>query len=244
MLHPTAAPAAALPHDPDLLPDVDVVGEHVFGRRGVLAVGRRKLAIGAAAVCLLSIGIHDLPAAATTVQAEVVVAGLQSFSTGVAPVAVIERSGYEVSSYTVVQWPINPGTRLSSHFGNRVAPCAECSSFHLGIDWNPGAGTRIESIADGTVVGVDSISGDLGVHVVIEHDIDGERVQSVYGHMVPGSSPLSIGQKVSRGDVVGRVGNSGLSTGTHLHFAMITASGTFIDPLAWMRAHVNIGWGD
>lgn len=245
VLHDVPPRSLPFPDDPDLLPDVDVVGEHVFGsRRGFLSVGRRRLAFAAAAVCVLSVTIHELPASASTVIEEGHRASLQSFASFSQPAPVAERSGYDVTSYAVVQWPLDPETRISSHFGYRVAPCPTCSSDHLGVDWNPGYGTPVVAIADGVVVGVNSISGDLGVHVVIEHEIDGVIVQTVSGHLAPGSVPVALGQEVSRGEVVGLVGNSGLSTGTHLHFAVVTEAGAFIDPLPWLRSHVTQAWGE
>lgn len=245
LFHSHVPPATALPHDPDLLPNVDIDEHHVFGtRRTFLDIGRRKLAVGAAAICLMSLGINELPAAATTVQAEKFEASLQSFSTGSVSAPTIERSGYDVSTFTVVQWPINPATAISDYFGSRVAPCASCSTYHLGIDWDAPSGSSVGAIADGTVVGLDNISGDLGVHVVIEHEINGEIVRSVYAHLLSGSVPLSVGATVSRGDAVGQVGNTGLSTGAHLHFAMIDVDGTFFDPLTWLESRVNVEWGE
>ena len=244
LFHSHVPPAVPLPHDPDLLPNVDIEEHHVFGsRRAFLDLGRRKLAVGAAAICLMSLGINELPAAATTVQAAEAEASLQSFSTGYVATPEIERSGYDVSSYTVVQWPINPGTAVSDYFGSRVPTCATCSSYHLGIDWDAESGSAVGAIAEGTVVGLDSISGDLGVHVVIEHEIDGQIVRSVYAHLLSGSVPVAVGQTVSPGDTVGRVGNTGLSTGAHLHLAMIDVDGTFFDPLSWLQSHVNVEWG-
>ena len=49
--------------------------------------------------------------------------------------------------------------------------------------------------------------------------------------------------ELSPGDTVGRVGNTGLSTGAHLHLAMIDVDGTFFDPLSWLQSHVNVEWG-
>ncbi len=244
LFHSHVPPAVPLPHDPDLLPDVDIDEHHVFGgKRTFLDVSRRKLAVGAAAICMMSFGINELPAAATTVQAEEVQASLQTFSTGYVATPEIERSSWAVSTFTVVQWPINPGTTVTDYFGSRAAPCATCSTYHLGIDWDAESGSSVGAIAAGTVVGIDSISGDLGVHVVVEHDIDGQIVRSVYAHLLSGSVPVSVGDTVAPGDTVGGVGNTGLSTGTHLHFAMIDVDGTFFDPLSWLQSHVNVEWG-
>ncbi|GAA2088088.1 hypothetical protein GCM10009840_27820 [Pseudolysinimonas kribbensis] len=158
------------------------------------------------------------------------------------PIRVAPRDGVTMTSITLVQWPIDPATRMSSGFGRRIPPCGGCSSMHSGVDLVPGAGTPIAAIADGTVVKA-GFFGDLGEHVMIRHDVNGETVTSVYGHMIAGSLHLAVGDHVTRGEIVGRVGDTGESTGTHLHFGILDASGTPEDPLAWMRAHVTQPWG-
>jgi murein DD-endopeptidase MepM/ murein hydrolase activator NlpD len=155
--------------------------------------------------------------------------------------AVAPRDGVTVSTFTPVQWPIDPTTRISSPFGPRAAPCATCSTMHSGVDLVPGEGTPIAAIADGTVV-VAEFSGDLGVHVEIRHDVNGETVTSVYGHMLAGSMGVHVGDTVTRGEVVGRVGDTGESTGAHLHFGILDAGGDPESPLAWMGDHVTQPW--
>lgn len=157
------------------------------------------------------------------------------------PVRVAPRDGVTMTTVATVQWPIDPATRMSSGFGRRIAPCGGCSSMHSGVDLVPGAGTPIAAIADGTVVQA-GFFGDLGEHVMIRHDVNGETVTSVYGHMIAGSMRLAVGDHVARGEIVGRVGDTGESTGAHLHFGILDASGTPEDPIAWMRAHVTQSW--
>lgn len=137
-----------------------------------------------------------------------------------------------------IQWPFTTGVPISDGFGPRVAPCGGCSSYHKGMDMNPGQGTPIQVVADGVVtVAQASDNGGLGVYAEIEHVIDGQRVTSVYGHMLEGSLQLTEGQVVTVGQQVGNVGNTGTSTGAHLHFE-IHIDGTPIDPYAWMSDHV------
>jgi len=103
---------------------------------------------------------------------------------------------------------------------------------------NPGEGTPIQVIADGVVTkAVASDAGGLGVYVYIDHVIDGETITSVYAHMLEGSLQLSVGQVVKVGDQVGNVGNTGTSTGAHLHFE-IHVNGVPIDPIPWLTSHV------
>jgi murein DD-endopeptidase MepM/ murein hydrolase activator NlpD len=147
------------------------------------------------------------------------------------------RDGFDVSHFTPVQWPVPAASPMASDFGPRRAPCRGCSSFHEGVDFDPGAGYPIAAIADGVVVEAGT-GGALGVHVAIQHNVDGEIVTSVYGHMQRGSMGLHVGDAVGRGQTIGRVGNTGASTGAHLHFGLEHGSALF-DPIPWLRAHAN-----
>ena len=84
-----------------------------------------------------------------------------------------------------------------------------------------------------------SVHDLLGVYAIIQHDIDGVVVSSVYGHMEFGSLRLHVGQTVARGQLVGLVGDTGESTGPHLHLGILDADGTPIDSLAWITKHAN-----
>ena len=134
-----------------------------------------------------------------------------------------------------VRWPFASPSPINSRFGPRAAPCGGCSSNHKGLDFNPGNGTQIQSIAGGVVRSVVSSDSGLGVHVIIEHEIDGAKVTSTYAHMQFGSLAVTKGQVIAAGDPVGRVGNTGASTGAHLHFE-IAVGGEQIDPYAWLKA--------
>ncbi len=151
------------------------------------------------------------------------------------------RYGAQVLQYTnnpkgTIQWPFPGPVAVSSPFGPRVSPCSGCSSFHLGVDLVPGVGTPIGAIAAGTVTyaGYDS---NYGYRVVVDHNINGQKVQSLYAHML-GSIKVVVGQQVTAGQEVGQVGNSGNSTGPHLHL-QISPDGTPVDPVAWLTANAN-----
>ncbi|RKR73075.1 M23 family metallopeptidase [Frondihabitans australicus] len=138
-----------------------------------------------------------------------------------------------------VQWPFPGGAPISSGFGARqVARCSFCSTNHLGLDFTPGAGTPIHSVAAGVVSRVDRGSGALGVNVWVDHVIAGRAVTTVYAHMLAGSPAVAPGQRVAVGQVLGRVGSTGNSTGAHLHFEVHVA-GRAVDPLPWLRAHAG-----
>lgn len=204
---------------------------------------RRVLTVSVAGVCLAGVGTITVPAAVAAIQQAQLDATAQSFEVSAAwstAAAVLEpeRDAFAITEYTVVQWPLAADTTISSFFGYRS--CEGCSTMHSGIDFTPGAGVPIEAIADGVVVGSSVADGSWGVHVTIEHDVDGVTYRSAYAHMQSGSMTLEIGDTVTRGQVIGGVGNTGQSYGAHLHFVIQTADGTFINPLPWMREHVNI----
>jgi len=136
-----------------------------------------------------------------------------------------------------VQWPFAVGVPVSSWFGYRS--CAGCSSDHQGIDFNPGEGTPIQAIADGIVTEVGNPNGSFGVYARISHQIDGQNITSLYAHMLEGSLALEVGDTVDKGQLVGQVGNSGQSTGAHLHFGIYLDGVTAIDPYAWLKEKVG-----
>ncbi|TFD90309.1 M23 family metallopeptidase [Cryobacterium psychrotolerans] len=138
-----------------------------------------------------------------------------------------------------IQWPFAVGVHIGSKFGFR--DCAGCSSNHRGQDFNPGIGAPIQSIADGVVSQAIDGEGSLGVHMVIDHMIDGELVSSVYAHMIHGSMLFKVGDVVKVGQVVGKTGDTGMSTGPHLHFEIRRGglNGTHVDPLEWLYANTN-----
>ncbi len=209
---------------------------------GFLRVNRSVLAIAATAFAFATVGIHELPAQAATEQLVAQAVGLQhvSVSTAVEQPVDLRRDGYAVTSYTTVQWPIDPSSPVGDRFGRRAAPCGGCSGFHHGTDFNPGLGTPVSAIADGVVTEVGDPSGELGVYAIIRHSIDGVSFSSVYGHMELGSLRLSVGQTVTRGRLLGLVGDTGGSTGPHLHFGILDAAGDPIDSLAWIQQHANV----
>jgi murein DD-endopeptidase MepM/ murein hydrolase activator NlpD len=173
-----------------------------------------------------------------------------------ASVAAAARDSFTVTSYSEVlrekygtrihtfsptagttRWPFPYATPISSGYGDRVAPCRGCSSHHNGVDFTPGMGTPIYAVADG-VVKEATFGGSFGQHVYLDHVIDGQKIESVYGHMITGSSPLSAGQAVKVGDLIGLVGSTGASTGAHLHLE-IRVDGKPVDPFAWLTANAN-----
>lgn len=142
-------------------------------------------------------------------------------------------------SNTIIQWPFTHGVPIASGFGPRTAPCGGCSTFHDGLDLVPGMGTPIEAIADGVVSKVGNPDGSFGVFAMIDHVIDGQKVTSLYGHMMSGTLALSVGQKVKKGQFVGNVGSTGASSGAHLHLSIYLNGTLAIDPWPWMKQKVG-----
>lgn len=134
-----------------------------------------------------------------------------------------------------VQWPFPVGVKLTDLYGPRVSPTAGASSWHGGVDFTPGEGTPIGAIADGVVNYVQTADdGGLGVFIEVEHVINGQRVTSVYAHLLPGTATLKVGDVVGVGDVIGQVGDTGMSTGPHLHLE-IRFDGNTVDPIYFFQ---------
>lgn len=136
-----------------------------------------------------------------------------------------------------IQWPFATGVPISSGYGDRVA-CSYCSSNHQGVDFVPGVGAPIQAIADGVVREVNTGGSAYGVNVIIDHDINGQKVTSLYAHMQWGSPAVAAGQAVTVGQYLGDVGSTGASTGPHLHLE-IHIDEKPVDPFVWLKAHAN-----
>ena len=140
---------------------------------------------------------------------------------------------------SAIQWPFPTGVPITDGFGPRAAPCSGCSTMHKGLDMTPGVGTPIGAIAAGTVIEAVSSDAGLGVSARIEHLVDGRTYVSVYAHMQFGSLTVSEGDQVQVGQQIGAVGNTGQSTGPHLHLEIWQDGTTPIDPYAWLTAMVG-----
>jgi murein DD-endopeptidase MepM/ murein hydrolase activator NlpD len=153
-----------------------------------------------------------------------------------------ERYGTRSFDYTpgngTIRWPFPFAVPISSGFGERVAPCRGCSSHHMGVDFTPGYGSAIFVIADGVVIESRDDAYGFGNHVIIEHEINGHTITSLYAHMQHGSTLLQVGDVVKVGDFIGLVGQTGTATGAHLHFE-ITVDGVKVDPFTWLKTNAN-----
>ena len=123
--------------------------------------------------------------------------------------------------------PISGG-RQSSGFGRRTAPTKGASTYHKGIDWATPVGTAVMASSGGTVVKAGWGSG-YGYVVYINH-ADGRQTR--YGHL--SKVLVSPGQTVSQGQKIALSGNTGVSTGPHVHFEILI-NGTQVNPLNYLN---------
>lgn len=140
------------------------------------------------------------------------------------------RSG-EISGFRLGQrrvrmiWPVNG--KIVSSYGYRVHPQFGTRDFHGGIDIEAPLGTAVKAAASGEVIFAGWLRG-YGKVVIILHD---GGVASVYAHL--NDIVVSERERVSQGQVIGSVGNTGLATGTHLHFE-VRVDGKTVDPLSYL----------
>lgn len=128
---------------------------------------------------------------------------------------------------TPLALPLRTSFRFTSGFGRRWGRA------HEGIDLAGAHGSPILATADGVVVKAGWENG-YGQMVEIRHPYG---LSTLYGHM--SKIRVSVGQKVSRGDQIGDMGNTGRSTGTHLHYE-VHVSGTPVNPMSFIKAATNV----
>jgi murein DD-endopeptidase len=121
-------------------------------------------------------------------------------------------------------WPLPESAQITSAFGVRAHPLRSGRRFHAGVDLGVPVGTPVRSVGDGVVrrASADSVSGRL---VLVDH---GSGVSTIYCHN--DAVLVSPGDSVSAGQVIALSGNSGLSTGPHLHYQLELPEGP-VDPM-------------
>lgn len=130
-----------------------------------------------------------------------------------------------------------PGRHISSPFGMRFHPILNISRLHAGGDIGAPSGTPIHAAADGIVI-IAEVRGGYGNAVVIDH---GHSLATLYGHQ--SAMAVRPGDIVKRGDVIGYVGSTGLSTGPHLHFET-RVKGMPIDPKGVVDFDAEVDYHD
>ncbi len=135
----------------------------------------------------------------------------------------------------VMKWPTD-GTTISSEYGPRNSPTAGASSNHKGIDISVPEGTNVYACEDGKVT-IATNSKTAGNYIAIDH---GNGYVSKYMHN--SQLKVKVGDKVKKGDIIAVSGNTGVSTGAHLHF-QIECDGKPMDPMTFKYDNGN-GSGD
>jgi murein DD-endopeptidase MepM/ murein hydrolase activator NlpD len=117
--------------------------------------------------------------------------------------------------------------RVTSQFGNRYHPVLKRYKLHTGLDLGVPTGTPVHAMADGEVI-IAKYSSAYGNYIVIDH---GSGISTLYAH----NSKLlvHVGQKIEGGEIISKSGNTGYSTGPHLHFE-VRKNGTPIDPAPYL----------
>lgn len=185
----------------------------------------------------------DEPAAAASEQ--------RLFSTAEAPLGSIPDSLSDISAVetddslptafvfraeALVNYPFTQTVLLTDPFGYRTAPVEQ---FHDAQDFAAAAGTPIQAIADGKVLEAGFATDGCGFGLKLEHEIDDSTVTSRYCHMQMGSHALEVGDSVKMGDDVGRVGNTGMSFGPHLHLALVVDDKP-TDPMPFLATYSRV----
>ncbi|MEW6594276.1 MAG: M23 family metallopeptidase [Thermodesulfobacteriota bacterium] len=144
----------------------------------------------------------------------------------------IENLTFKVDRYlkTVQSLPLGApvGGTISSLFGRRIDPMNGLAAFHDGVDIRSERGTRVKAPADGVVL-KSAYEGGYGNFIVLDH---GNHFRTRYLHLQ--KSLVRTGDSVRRGEAIALVGNTGRSTGAHLHYE-VSYRDRPLDPLKFMR---------
>lgn len=125
------------------------------------------------------------------------------------------------------EWP-TVSRRLTSGFGYRSDPFTRKSTFHAGVDITGDIGDPIYAAGDGTVKEAE-FNRTRGNYIIIAHR---NGLESWYMHL--SFIGVTVGQQIQRGDLIGKMGNSGRSTGPHLHFQIVSSEEP-VNPLPYLR---------
>ncbi|WP_442601886.1 M23 family metallopeptidase [Paenibacillus sp. KN14-4R] len=131
-----------------------------------------------------------------------------------------------IRNVTPTIWPID-ARRITSSFGIRLDPFTEKPSMHTGLDIDGKLNDNVYAAAEGTVIDVGK-HPDFGNYILIDHSLG---IQTQYMHL--NKALVKLGDKVTKGKLIGLVGSTGRSTGTHLHYEVIR-NGKKIDPTPYL----------
>lgn len=129
-----------------------------------------------------------------------------------------------------MMWPVPGQFTISSLFGNRLHPISKTYKMHTGIDISSPRNSNVVAAQSGTVIYSGWYSG-YGKVIILDH---GGGYTTLYGH----NDDLigKVGQKVNKGDLIAKSGNTGYSTGPHCHFE-VRVNGEYVDPLKYVKGN-------
>ena len=124
-------------------------------------------------------------------------------------------------------WPVPSSTRITSPYGYRIHPILKTKKLHTGIDIGAASGSSVVAFNSGKVI-FSGYNGGYGNTVIVDH---GGKISTLYAH----NSKLlvKVGDKVEKGQVISKVGSTGLSTGPHLHFE-VRENGQHKNPMNYL----------
>jgi murein DD-endopeptidase MepM/ murein hydrolase activator NlpD len=125
----------------------------------------------------------------------------------------------------LVRKPVPIGI-MRSGFGERNHPLLHYMKTHTGVDWAAPFGTPIFAAGNGTIDEI-GVKGGYGKYVRLRH---ANGYQTAYGHMTAFARGLNVGSRVRQGQIIGFVGSTGLSTGSHVHYEILV-NDRFVDPM-------------
>jgi murein DD-endopeptidase MepM/ murein hydrolase activator NlpD len=136
----------------------------------------------------------------------------------------------ETSTSNGFIWPVPGYSNITSRYGNRTHPITRVVSFHSGIDIGAPTGADIVASASGRIITrtSDSLNGN---YIVIQHD---GGFTTTYCHLSAFVDGVNVGSNVTQGQIIGKCGSTGSSTGPHLHFTF-KVNGASVNPLDYVR---------
>jgi len=212
----------------------------------VASAEARPVTATAVVACLLVSVATPHAATASTPQGMPSTLPAQQYATAARATIVVERDAFRIGTDqvrpptgaaaadqahpAVAVRPADGSVPAAGGFGSRwVRGCAACSTNHQGLDFSAPTGTAVVAAMPGRVVAA-GVLGGYGNQVLLLH---ADGTQTRYGHL--SQIGVRVGDTLAAGQRLGAVGNTGVSTGSHLHFEVILG-GTPVDPAAWLRS--------
>lgn len=136
------------------------------------------------------------------------------------------KNGFSAHSTSSFSFPLKTSYQISSKFGMRDHPILLYRKMHTGVDIKAKSGTPIYSPSDGQIEFI-GVKRGYGKYIILKHN---NTYKSAYGHMSSFSSMLKVGSYVKKGQIIGKVGSTGMASGAHLHYEIMEKN-KFVNPL-------------